>query len=136
MIARRVLLIGGLLAILGLQGPGLSSLHPFHLHLLAQEQLPPVSYICPMDPDVVDVAPGRCPLCKMNLEPVSLDLAWSCPNHAAVIAGKPGLCPLDRRELVQVTVAKYWTCAESGKTHLLDPGTCGNRQPRKLEQAI
>lgn len=104
--------------------------------LPAQDQLPPVSYVCPMDADIVETGPGRCPTCKMDLEPVRLDLAWSCPNHSAVIAGKAGFCPIDRRELVQVTVAKFWTCAESGKTHLLEPGSCSNRQPRKLEQLI
>lgn len=106
------------------------------LQLPAQEQLPPVSYVCPMDADVVETGPGRCPTCKMNIEPVRLDLAWSCPNHAAVITGKSGSCPIDRRELVQVTVAKFWTCQESGKTHLLEPGACGDRRPRKLEQLI
>jgi hypothetical protein len=104
--------------------------------LPAQGELPPVSYVCPMDADIVETGPGRCPTCKMDLEPVRLDLAWSCPNHSAVIAGKAGFCPIDRRELVQVTVAKFWTCPESGKRHLLEPGSCGNNGPRKLEQLI
>lgn len=120
---RRTLTSVATLLLLGLQVP-------------AQEQLPPVSYVCPMDADIVETGPGRCPTCKMDLEPVRLDLAWSCPNHAAVITHKSGFCPIDRRALVQVTVAKFWTCPESGKTHLLEPGPCGNRQPRKLEQLI
>ena len=103
---------------------------------LAQTPLPPVSYICPMDADVVEAAAARCPICKMDLEPVRLDLAWSCPNHAAVITDGPGACPVDRHELVQVTVSKYWTCAESGNTHLLEPGRCASGASRKLVRAI
>ena len=121
------------LVMLGSQVP---RLHLFHEHAHAQEQLPPVSYICPMDAEVVDDKPGRCPICRMDLEPVRLDLAWSCPNHAAVIAAKPGLCPIDKRELVQVTVSKYWTCPDQANTRLLEPGPCANGQPRKIEQAI
>jgi hypothetical protein len=116
--------------------PRVPQLHFLHDHVHAQEQLPPVSYICPMDAEVVDDKPGRCPICRMDLEPVRLDLAWSCPNHAAVITTKPGLCPIDKRELVQVTVSKYWSCADAGNTRFLEPGQCGNGQPRKLEQAL
>jgi Heavy metal binding domain len=103
-------------------------------HVHAQQDLPPVSYICPMDPDVLDDKPGTCPICKMDLEAVRLDLAWSCPNHAAVIATQPGRCPIDKRELVQVTVAKFWSCPDNGR--ILEPGTCNNGQPRKLEQSL
>lgn len=132
---RRTLPILTALLVLGSQVGERPFLGP-HDHLHAQEQLAPVSYVCPMHGDVVDVVPGSCPVCKMDLEAVRLDLAWSCPNHAAVITGKPGTCPVDRRELVQVTVAKYWTCPETGRTHLLEPGLCANRTPRTLEQAI
>ena len=122
------------LLMLGSQLPQVPRLGLFHTH--AQEQLPPVSYICPMDAEVVDDKPGRCPICRMDLEPVRLDIAWSCPNHAAVITTKPGACPIDKRELVQVTVSKYWSCADAGNTRLLEPGKCANGQPRKLEQAL
>jgi hypothetical protein len=103
-------------------------------HVHAQQDLPPVSYICPMDPDVLDDKPGTCPICKMDLEAVRLDLAWSCPNHAAVISAQAGRCPIDKRELVQVTVAKFWSCPDNGR--ILEPGRCANGQPRKLEQSI
>ena len=124
------------LLVVGFPLPGSNGVPFFEGRARAQALLPPVSYICPMDADIVEPLAGRCPTCKMDLEPVRLDLAWSCPNHAAVITGKAGACPVDRRELVQVTVSKYWTCVESGKTHLLDPGTCANGQPRKLEQSV
>ena len=134
MLARQALPLLTALAMLGSQAVD-APRFDFHGHLHAQE-LPPVSYICPMDADIVDVKPGRCPTCKMVLEPVRIDLAWSCPNHAAVITASPGTCPIDRRELVQVTVSKHWTCTETKKTHLLEPGRCANGAPRKLEQAI
>ncbi len=124
------------LLMLGSQLPQVPHLHLLHEHAHAQEQLPPVSYICPMDAEVVDDKPGRCPICRMDLEPVRLDIAWSCPNHAVVIQSRPGTCPIDKRELVQVTVSKYWTCADASTTRLLEPGRCANGQPRKLEQAL
>jgi hypothetical protein len=122
------------LLMLGSQLPQVPRLGLLHTH--AQEQLPPVSYICPMDAEVVDDKPGRCPICRMDLEPVRLDIAWSCPNHAAVITTKPGVCPIDKRELVQVTVSKYWSCPDATNSRLLEPGNCANGQPRKLEQAL
>lgn len=112
---------------------------PWHEHLhAAQQELPPISYVCPMasDAEVVDTKPGKCPLCGMQLEPVRLDTAWSCPNHAAVIRDKAGACPIDKRELVRVVVAKYWTCGDKPDEKLPDPGKCGNGSPRKLNTAL
>jgi hypothetical protein len=112
---------------------------PWHQHVhAAQQELPPISYVCPMasDAEVVDVKPGKCPLCGMQLEPVRLDTAWSCPNHAAVIRYKKGACPIDKRELVQVIVAQYWTCPDKPDEKLPDPGTCSNGSPRKLNTAL
>ena len=34
----------------------------------AQQQAPPVEFICPMDPDVRSASPGKCPRCGMKLE--------------------------------------------------------------------
>jgi hypothetical protein len=118
-------------AALALQVPGT----PGHLRA-AQQELPPVSYICPMDAEVLEVKPGTCPICKMDLEPVRIDTAWSCPNHAAVIRDKPGTCPIDKRELVQVIVAKYWSCAENPKVKLGDPGKCGDGSPRVMKTEL
>lgn len=112
---------------------------PWHEHVhAAQQDLPPISYVCPMasDAEVVDTKPGKCPLCGMQLEPVRLDVAWSCPNHAAVIRDKKGACPIDKRELVQVIVAKYWTCTDKPDEKLPDPGKCASGSPRKLNTAL
>lgn len=34
----------------------------------AQQPVPPVQFICPMDPDVRSAVPGKCPRCGMTLE--------------------------------------------------------------------
>src|SRR6266700_532378 len=73
----------------------------------AVDDLPPISYVCPMagDEDVIEDAPGACRKCGMELQPIRLDSAWTCPVHAAVMKPGPGKCPIDGRELIQVTVA-------------------------------
>jgi hypothetical protein len=103
------------------------------VHALEQE-LPPLSYVCPMaaDAEVLEDKPGRCRICNMDLVPVRLDTAWSCPNHAAVIRDKEGKCPIDRRDLLQVVVAKHWECADKTGVFLGDPGKCGDGSARKL----
>jgi hypothetical protein len=106
---------------------------PGHLHA-AQQDLPPVSYVCPMpaDAEVLETKPGNCPVCGMELIPVRIDSAWSCPNHAAVIRDNPGTCPIDKRELVPVVVAKHWSCPDNPNKYLGDPGKCADGSERKL----
>ena len=45
--------------------------------------VPPLSWSCPMHAEVVDNAPGKCPICGMTLEPVRLALVWTCTVHSA-----------------------------------------------------
>src|SRR5581483_217391 len=73
-------------------------------------KVPPLSWTCPMDPDVVEDKAGKCPKCGMTLEPVRLDTVWTCPVHAAVQKDRPGKCPLDGRDLVQMTMSVTWVC--------------------------
>lgn len=92
-------------------------------------QLPPVSWICPMHPDIVQDARGTCPICKMALEPVRLDRVWSCPIHSVVHEKAAGRCPVCGRDLIPVTMAVTWTCAgEAGQppTTRPDPGSCAD----------
>ena len=56
----------------------------------AHEKLPPVSFTCPMDPDIVEDKPGTCPRCKMTLEPIRLDTAYACPTHTNEIPAVDG----------------------------------------------
>lgn len=103
----------------------------------AQQELPPISWVCPMpeDAEVNEGGPGRCPLCGMDLVPVRLDLAYSCPNHPAVITTQPGACPLDRRELLPVTVSLHWECGAGGE-RFTEPGACPGGSERRLVREL
>ena len=95
--------------------------------LLAAAQpavLPPVSWTCPMHPEVIEDGKGVCPICKMDLVPVRLDTVWSCPVHSVVSKDQPGKCPICRRDLVQVTVSLTWTCPDHPEIDRLNPGRC------------
>ncbi len=96
------------------------------------QNLPPVSYTCPMDPDIVEDKAGTCPRCRMTLEPIRLDTAYACPTHSTEIQPAAGKCRIDGRPLVPVTVALYFTCADNATVHDLNPGTCADGKPRVL----
>lgn len=84
----------------------------------------PTSYICLHHPEIFEVEPGICPICKMKLVPIKLDAIWSCPVHSVIARHEPGKCPIDRRDLVQVTVSVSWTCEGRSDIEQLDPGKC------------
>src|SRR5262245_30865347 len=101
----------------------------------AAQKLPPISYICPMPQDsaVVEDKPGKCPICGMELVGVRLDSKWWCPTHQTLeVHDGPGKCRRDGKDLVQVTLAEHWTCPDKPDQKLLEPGTCANGQPRKI----
>ena len=56
-------------------------------------------YICPMDPEVREPAPGACPQCGMALEAelgaadLLAQVEYTCPMHPAVLRDAPGSCP-------------------------------------------
>ncbi|MEW6324499.1 MAG: heavy metal translocating P-type ATPase [Nitrospirota bacterium] len=73
--------------------------------LPAGRQVPPIppspyttDYICPMDPDVRQAAPGACPKCGMALEPLTPVAAtkteYVCPMHPEIVRSEPGSCPI------------------------------------------
>jgi hypothetical protein len=88
------------------------------------QELPPLSWICPMHADVVEGDKGRCPVCGMDLAPMRLDLAWSCPIHQTGAETQPGVCRLCGRDLVRVTVSLAWTCPMHPGVKQLEPGRC------------
>ena len=98
------------------------------------EALPPISWTCPMHPEILEDKKGTCPICKMDLVPVRLDSVWSCPVHSVIAESKPGKCPIDRRDLIQVTVAVSWTCP-GATTESLEPGTCPDGAPMARKTA-
>src|SRR6185436_18937208 len=59
------------------------------------DDLPAVSYMCPMlkDADVLEGHAGKCPKCGMELKPVRVVKAYSCLNNTAFIQAEPGKCP-------------------------------------------
>src|SRR5678816_1204415 len=67
------------------------------------EKLPPLSYTCPMHPEILEDKGGICPICKMDLVPIRLDSVWTCGTKPlAVVRDAPGRCPIDGTALVQV----------------------------------
>src|SRR5215472_12250006 len=101
---------------------------PFALTAM-QDDLPPLSWTCPMHPDVLEDKKGQCPICAMNLVPIRLDYVWSCPVHSVVEEDHAGKCPICRRDLVQVTVALTFTCTGNPKVKRLSPGKCADGTP-------
>jgi hypothetical protein len=96
---------------------------------------PPLSWTCPMHPEIVDTAKGACPICKMELVPVRLDSVFSCPVHSIVTESSPGKCPICRRDLVPVTVAVTWTCGAAAQDSL-DPGKCPDGSARTIKYTL
>ena len=70
-----------------------------------------VYYTCSMHPQMHEDAPGRCPICGMDLIPMKTVLAakkqaastamYTCPMHPQVHQSKPGLCPICGMDLVK-----------------------------------
>lgn len=93
------------------------------------EKLPPLSYTCPMHPEILEDKKGTCPICKMDLVPIRLDSVWTCATRPfAVIKDGPGRCPIDGTALVQVTAAVSWNCPGSGEDSV-SPGMCPDGSP-------
>jgi len=86
--------------------------------------LPPVSWTCPMHPEVVGDQAGACPICRMQLTPVRLDLVWSCQLHLDVTQPQPGTCRTCGRQLVKIIKALSFTCLSHPQVNEINPGRC------------
>jgi hypothetical protein len=93
---------------------------------VSSAQLPPISWTCPMHPDVLEDEKGKCNICGMNLEPVRLVSMWTCPVHAVIEETKPGRCRICKRDLVQMIAALTWTCASNREINQLERGRCAD----------
>ena len=87
--------------------------------------LPPLSWTCPMHPEVVDDESGKCPICGMQLSPVRLEVVWSCQLHLdAVTERQQGRCRLCGRQLVKIIKAVSFTCPAHRTVNEVNPGKC------------
>ena len=86
--------------------------------------LPPLSWTCPMHPEVVTDTTGACPICGMTLVPVRLESVWSCQLHPETTRFVPGACPIDHRTLVRMIKAVSFTCPAHPKVNEVNPGRC------------
>jgi len=72
---------------------------PTHVPAAAPPAPANAAYICPMDPEVREPAPGACPICGMALEPElpaapPTRVEYVCPMHPEVVRPEPGACPI------------------------------------------
>lgn len=95
-------------------------------------------YTCPMHPGVSTDAPGKCPLCGMNLNLSKKELlktqvakAYTCPIHADIVSDKSGKCSkcgtqlnLSLKEKMKAEVVKIYTCGMHPDVTSNEPGKC------------
>ncbi|MGZ5374414.1 MAG: heavy metal-binding domain-containing protein [Aeromicrobium sp.] len=86
----------------------------------------PISYACPMHPDVTSLDTGTCPKCGMTLTPVFAPTSYACPMHPEVTSTEPGTCPECGMKLVAVeaVVATSYACPMHPEVTSTEPGTC------------
>jgi hypothetical protein len=101
----------------------------------SDSELPPLSWTCPMHPEILEDKKSSCPICKMDLVPIRLDSVWTCATRPlAVIQTGPGRCPIDGTALVQVTAAISWSCPGRAEESV-SPGTCPDGSPMQKKYA-
>jgi hypothetical protein len=91
--------------------------------------LPPISWTCPMHPDVVDDRKGTCPICKMDLAAIRIVSVWTCPVHGVIEETRPGQCRICKRDLVQAARSLSFTCTGHPEINQTDPGRCADGSP-------
>jgi len=84
-------------------------------------------YTCPMHPQIVRDAPGKCPICTMDLVKATKPLLpakptagtaalthYTCPMHPQISREQPGKCPICSMDLVKATKAAPTAATPAG----------------------
>jgi FtsP/CotA-like multicopper oxidase with cupredoxin domain len=86
----------------------------------------PVTYACPMHPEVTSQEPGRCPKCGMKLLATQAPAAtaYACPMHPEVVSDQPGRCPKCGMKLLATAAPTSYVCPMHPEVTSDQPGRC------------
>ena len=86
----------------------------------------PVTYGCPMHPEVTSDEPGRCPKCGMKLLATAAPTSYVCPMHPEVTSDQPGRCPKCGMKLLAAASVPKPTAAADADAMDEHGGGCGH----------